>query len=136
MNRLMNRESGDSAFDDNHIATAEDLSAFDVTSSTRCCTAQTFRVELTARGERTVWNKSAAKVFVDNFRLHYPNHAVKAVEQAFFTYLRSVKRQFKSCSTDPSELFRQQTKRTRYQRKSNVRSGVELALPMLTLGSS
>ncbi len=97
---LMGRDSKKSPFPDWTVATPEEVKAW-VRIDSECCTAEDFRLDLQST-PGSDWNKSARKVFVDDFLLVgvYACTNRAQISKMFERHFRTIKRQFDRTNED------------------------------------
>lgn len=116
----MGRGGSDSAFHTRHIARPQEIAAFNPLGDEHCCSVHSFRVDMETL--QSPWNKSASHVFATNFILHFPQYEDRLdIEKAFFTYLKTVRKQWNSSVIPEEQLAQRQADLSRYQRKVTVR---------------
>ncbi len=120
----MNRDNNLDPFDEALLPLEEEVAQFDLHLHHPCCTATFFRPDL--RGKtKTLWNRSAVRVFVRSF-LDMGQYACKdkwEIEQAFWSHLKYLQLVFKQRGTSAEAKRQARRYANRAERKRLVSSG-------------
>ncbi|OCH85279.1 hypothetical protein OBBRIDRAFT_740156 [Obba rivulosa] len=139
----MRRDSSDSPFDSSLIPTQREVEVWDKDKDGPCCTATSFRPDLTSP-PGTKWNIDCVQIFAEDFVKYHTQyeHHTAAVRLAFSTHLRKQLRNdyTKMCAKGNLEAEaayaarskhanRQQRKRTLFRRRYEMALGYEELKP-------
>ena len=116
----MKRETEKDSFRFNLLPTEDKVSGF-TTGSLECCTADNFRPDL-RRSPRSLWNKSASRVFALYFNdcQQYATHPVPLIAEYFLAHLKQLQRQFNLMNLDEGSKENIARRRRRTRRKYSV----------------
>ena len=88
-----------------------------------CCTVEDFQVDL-VNGPRSLWNKSAANVFADDFLHAYPSLKVstKKIREMWYKHLERLKAVYSRSAVSEAQKKADDAMHRRKSRRAGVRA--------------